>query len=130
MANNLTTEKKVQAISMLAEDSSIRAVERITGIHRDTIMRLASASAKACAKIHDEKMRGLSCKHVEVDEIWGFIGKKKRTPRSSVTQYRHWATLGLSLRLIATANYPLVFGRQTGRLSRRHVHWRLGFPSH
>jgi hypothetical protein len=29
MANNLTTEKKTLAISMLAEDSSIRAIERI-----------------------------------------------------------------------------------------------------
>lgn len=40
MANNLESEKKVLAISMLAEGSSIRAIERITGVHRDTIMRL------------------------------------------------------------------------------------------
>jgi IS1 family transposase len=31
----------------------------------------------ACAKIQDEKMRGLNCTHVEVDEIWGFIGAKR-----------------------------------------------------
>ena len=78
MANNLTTEKKVQAISMLCEDASIRAVERITSVHRDTIMRLGVRVGEACAKIHDEKMRGLSCQNVEVDEIWGFIGKKQR----------------------------------------------------
>lgn len=40
MANNLNTEKKGMAIALLAEGTSIRAVERITGIHRDTIMRL------------------------------------------------------------------------------------------
>src|ERR1022692_706379 len=78
MANNLPTEKKVLAVSMLAEDSSIRAIERITGVHRDTIMRLGVRVGEACAKIHDEKMRGLSCKNIEVDEIWGFIGKKQR----------------------------------------------------
>ena len=40
MANKLTTEKKVAVISMLAEGISIRAIERITGVNRNTIMRL------------------------------------------------------------------------------------------
>jgi hypothetical protein len=40
MANNLPTEKKTMAIAMLCEGSSIRAIERVTGVHRDTIMRL------------------------------------------------------------------------------------------
>ena len=78
MANELKTEKKVLAISMLAEGSSIRAIERITGIHRDTIMRLGVRVGEGCAKIQDEKMRGLSCKQVECDEIWGFIGAKRK----------------------------------------------------
>jgi transposase-like protein len=43
MANNLETEKKVLAVSMLAEGNSIRSIERITGVHRDTIMRLPLA---------------------------------------------------------------------------------------
>jgi IS1 family transposase len=78
MANNLTSEIKTQAVSMLAEDSSIRAIERITGVHRDTIMRLGVRVGEACAKIHDEKMRDLTCHNVEIDEIWGFIGKKQK----------------------------------------------------
>ncbi|MGA2544464.1 MAG: hypothetical protein ABSG78_23185 [Verrucomicrobiota bacterium] len=78
MANNLSTENKTQIISMLAEDSSIRAIERITGVHRDTVMRLGVRVGEACAKIHDEKMRGLSCKNIELDEAWGFIAKKQR----------------------------------------------------
>ena len=45
MANNLPTEKKVLAISMLAEGNSIRSIERMTGVHRDTIMRLPWAEA-------------------------------------------------------------------------------------
>jgi IS1 family transposase len=78
MANNLPPEKKILAISMLAEGSSIRSIERVTGIHRDTVMRLALRVGKGCAAIHDEKMRGLRCKLFEVDEIWGFVGKKKK----------------------------------------------------
>ena len=78
MANELKSEQKVQAVNLLCEGVSIRAVERITGIHRDTIMRLGVRVGTACAKIQDEKMRGLNCAQIEVDEIWGFIGAKRK----------------------------------------------------
>jgi IS1 family transposase len=78
MANVLDTKKQVAIISALAEGSSIRSIERITGIHRDTIMRLGVRVGKGCANVLDQKMRGLSCQHLQLDEIWGFIGKKER----------------------------------------------------
>ena len=78
MANNLPTEKKAMAVSMLAEGNSIRSIERITGIHRDTVMRLGVRVGEACTKIQDEKMRNLGCRQIEVDEIWGFVGSKKK----------------------------------------------------
>jgi hypothetical protein len=64
MANNLPTEKQVAIISALAEGSSIRSIERITGVHRDTIVRLGVRVGKGCASLLDEKMRGLSCQHI------------------------------------------------------------------
>lgn len=78
MSNHLPTEKKLTAISALAEGSSIRSVERMTGIHRDTIMRLGCRVGDSCATIMNERMRNLKCQNVEVDEIWGFIGKKQK----------------------------------------------------
>lgn len=78
MANNLPTEKKVLVASMLAEGSSIRGIERVTGINRNTIMSLGVRIGAACERIHDEKMINLNCRRLEVDEIWGFIGKKRR----------------------------------------------------
>ena len=78
MANILKTEKKVAVISMLAEGASIRAVERITGVNQNTIMSLSRRVGDACAKIMDEKMRGLNCRNLEIDEIWGFIGAKRK----------------------------------------------------
>jgi hypothetical protein len=78
MANNLPEDKKVMAVSMLAEGNSIRSIERMTGIHRDTVMRLGVRVGEACAKIQNEKMRNLGCKQIEVDEIWGFVGSKKK----------------------------------------------------
>jgi IS1 family transposase len=78
MANVLNTDKQIAVISALAEGSSIRSIERITGVHRDTIMRLGVKVGKGCAALMDAKMRDLPCRYLEFDEIWGFIGKKDK----------------------------------------------------
>jgi IS1 family transposase len=74
----LTTEKQALAVSLLCEGNSIRSTERATGIHRDTIMRLGVRVGEACRDLLDQSMRELPCKKIEVDEIWGFVGKKQR----------------------------------------------------
>jgi len=81
MANVLDSKKQVAIVSALAEGSSIRSIERITGVHRDTIMRLGVRVGKGCANVLDHKMRSLSCQHLQFDEIWGFIGKKDKHVR-------------------------------------------------
>lgn len=78
MSYNLEMGKKVHAVSLLAEGVSIRSIERITGVHRDTIMRLGVRVGQACVAIHDARMRGVNCRRIECDEIWGFIGKKQK----------------------------------------------------
>jgi hypothetical protein len=78
MANVLNPDKQIAVIGALAEGSSIRSIERITGVHRDTIMRLGVKVGQGCATLLDAKMRDLSCHHLQFDEIWGFIGKKQR----------------------------------------------------
>src|ERR1700722_13135637 len=95
MANNLETEKKVLAISMLAEGTSIRSVERITGVHRDTIMRLGVRIGEGCAKIQDNKFRGLNCSQIECDEIWGFVGAKRKNAARVGAYGDVWTFIGL-----------------------------------
>jgi IS1 family transposase len=81
MANVLNTDKQIAVIGALAEGSSIRSIERITGVHRDTIMRLGVKVGQDCAKMMDTAMRDLPCNRLEMDEIWGFVGKKDRNVR-------------------------------------------------
>jgi IS1 family transposase len=76
--NVLPEEKQLAIIAALAEGMSIRSAERITGVHRDTIMRLGVRVGTACEKMLDQSMRKLHCERIQVDEIWGFIGKKKK----------------------------------------------------
>jgi IS1 family transposase len=78
MANILSTDKQNTVIGLLAEGSGIRSIERVTGVHRDTIMRLGVRVGKGCQTLLNRKMRDLPCKQLQFDEIWGFIGKKER----------------------------------------------------
>lgn len=84
--NALPLQMKVQIISALAEGNAIRAIERMTGVHRDSIMRLGVRIGEGCAKVMDRVMRNIDCPLIQMDEIWGFVGKKQRnaTPQDRV----------------------------------------------
>jgi hypothetical protein len=75
--NRVPLARRVQIINCLVEGNSIRSTERMTGTHRDTIMRLLVEVGDGCAKLMDEQMRELPCRRVQVDEIWAYVGKKQ-----------------------------------------------------
>lgn len=76
--NILPLEKQVAVIQLLCEGMSIRAVSRSTGVHRDTIGRLLMTVGRGCEALHNTMMFGLDVPQIEIDELWGFIGKKQR----------------------------------------------------
>ena len=104
MANVLNTDKQIAIISQLAEGSSIRSIERITGVHRDTIMRLGVRVGQGCTSLMDAQMRNLPCRRLELDEIWGFIGKKDRQLRrgdpSEVGSVWTWCAIDADTKLV------------------------------
>lgn len=65
------------AIQLLVEGNSIRSTERITGVHRDTIMKLLTQAGTRCAEVMADKVRNITVSEVQADEIWGFVGKKE-----------------------------------------------------
>ena len=83
--NILPFDRQVQAIAALTEGCSIRATERLTDIHRDTIMRFGVRVGEGCADLHDRMMRGLQVPILEFDEVWGYVGKKQRRTGLSET---------------------------------------------
>ncbi|GMV51631.1 MAG: hypothetical protein AMXMBFR67_31740 [Nitrospira sp.] len=79
--NKLSTKERVQIIAALVEGNSIRATCRMTGAAKGTVLKLLVDLGKACAKYQDEKLRGLSCKQIQCDEIWSFCyAKEKNVP--------------------------------------------------
>ena len=76
--NKLTKEKRMQVIAALVEGSSINSTVRMTGVTKQTILRLIEDLGKACAKYQDEKLRNLSCKRIQADEVWSFCHAKDK----------------------------------------------------
>src|SRR6267378_3917617 len=76
--NGLSRDQQIQVIACLTEGMSIRSTERITGVHRDTIMRLGARVGRGCAELHDRMMVGLRVGRIELDELWAYVCKKQR----------------------------------------------------
>jgi transposase-like protein/IS1 family transposase len=73
-------DKALLAVQLLLEGNSIRSTERISGLDKNTIMRvlvLVLAGAK-CEKVSEKMIRNVPVKEVQADEIWSFIGKKEK----------------------------------------------------
>ncbi len=73
--------KALQAIKCLLEGCSIRSTERLTGIHRDTILNLLVLAGEKCAKVLDITMRNIKSDFIQSDEIWCFVQKKQKRCR-------------------------------------------------
>lgn len=74
----LTIDRQVDVIAHIISGTSIRKTEELTGVHRDTIMRLCLKVGTGCAQIHDVFFSRLAVHRLELDEAWSFVGKKQR----------------------------------------------------
>jgi len=72
--NHQSKDKQIVVTAALTECKSIRSLERMTGIHGDTIMRLGSRVGQGGGRLLNEKCATSIAKRIELDEIWGFIG--------------------------------------------------------
>ncbi len=66
MANILKAEKRAAVISALVEGNSVNATVRMTGVAKNTILKLIVELGTACAAYQDEHLRNLPCKRVQV----------------------------------------------------------------
>jgi IS1 family transposase len=106
MANVLPREKQIAVIAALCEGVSIRATERLTGVNRETVMKLGARVGEGCAKVHNRLMRDLNVARLEFDEIWQFVGKKRKAvkpgdPATVGDQYTFVALGGTSKAIVS-----------------------------
>jgi IS1 family transposase len=77
--NKLPTEKRAQALQMMAEGISLRAMTRLTGISRTTLIKLLEDAGQAFSEYMDKALVNLPCKRLQVDEAWAFSYCKQKT---------------------------------------------------
>jgi IS1 family transposase len=79
--NKLPSEKRAQALQMMAEGVSLRATTRMTGISRTTLLKLLEDAGQAFSEYQDRVLVNLPCKRIQVDETWAFCyAKQKNVP--------------------------------------------------
>ncbi len=74
-------DRAVMCLRLLLEGNSIRSTERLTGTHRDTIMDLIVLVGERCQRFMKHAIKDVPVEDVQADEIWGFVGCKRRTQK-------------------------------------------------
>ncbi|MCI0334188.1 MAG: IS1 family transposase [Planctomycetes bacterium] len=74
----ISVKDAVNALGMLLEGLSIRATERLTGLHRDTLDDLILTVGENCQRLLDAMIQNVAVEDVQLDEIWSFVGCKEK----------------------------------------------------
>ena len=107
-------DKALLAVQLLLEGNSIRSTERITGLDRNTIMKVLVLAGEKCNKVMGRLIVNVPVKDVQCDEIWGFIRKKEghKTTEEVATD----ATIGDAYAFVAIErNTKLILNFALGR---------------
>jgi transposase-like protein/IS1 family transposase len=84
----LPFDRAVFCLRLLLEGTSIRSVERLTGVHRDTILSVLVNAGERCQSFLEETVRDVPVEDVQADEIWAFVGCKEKTrERNNYAEY-------------------------------------------
>ena len=76
--NRLQKSRSAQVIRCLIEGRSIQATVRMTGVSKNTIVKLLADLADACVGYHDANVRNLKVRRLQSDEIWNFAWAKAK----------------------------------------------------
>ncbi len=76
--NKLPSAKRAEILGMMVEGVSLRAISRLTGASKNTIVKLLEDAGEAFSEYQDKHLRNLPCRRVQVDEVWCFVHCKQR----------------------------------------------------
>ena len=111
----LKDRRGLRAIRMLTEGCSIRSVERLTEIRRDTIIALLLIAGQRCEKLMDS-LHDIPVTDVQADECWNFIycKEKNKGPEQAdndeIGDCYNWVAMDRPTKLVLA----FVCGRRTG----------------
>src|SRR5437588_1994246 len=74
----ISLDRAEMCLKLLLEGMSIRSVQRVTGLHQETILNLIVLTGERCEKLFETCIKGIAVKDVEADELWQFVQCKNR----------------------------------------------------
>src|ERR1035437_523405 len=78
-------KQSVQVVHLLCESMGIRAIERITGLNRRTVLNILETAGQKAAAFLDAKVRNVNAEFVQADEIHSIVySKQQNTPAHDV----------------------------------------------
>lgn len=87
----ISKEKQALVLAALCEGAPIEAVARMFKTGTNTIARVIRETGEAFANYMDANLRDLSCKRIELDEQWQYVGAHgKRIPKGEKTRGDFW----------------------------------------
>ena len=75
----LDMKQATMALSLMLEGMSIRSIQRLTGLSRDTLCDLVVLVGENCQRFLAETVKGVEVNDLQLDEIWSFVGCKEKT---------------------------------------------------
>lgn len=78
-AMTVPVEKALLVLQLLCEGNGIRSIQRITGCHQATILKLLVEVGGGCEQLLAETVRDVIVQDVQADEVWGYIRCKQAT---------------------------------------------------
>jgi IS1 family transposase len=88
----------------------------MTGAAKNTVVKLLVDMGTACATFHDFHVRNLKVRRLQCDEIWSFVGAKKKNATQEQKYYGWgdvWTWIGIDADTKLVVSY-LVGGRDAG----------------
>lgn len=119
--NCLDSQTRARIVACLIEGCSIRATVRMTGASKNTVVKLLADLGCACAEYHNKHVRNLRVRRLQCDEIWSFIGCKRKnaSPEQKSEGWGDiWTWIGIDADTKLVLGY-LIGGRDAG--------WALDF---
>ena len=84
----IAPERAAQVLAMMLEGMSIRAISRLTGVDKNTILSLLETAGERCSKIWDAYITGIRTQFVQADEIWTYVGcHQRRLPKDAPAEW-------------------------------------------
>lgn len=79
--NRLSVADRARILGMLVEGNSLRATSRLADVSINTVTKLLVDLGSACAEYHYKNVRNVRVRRLQCDEIWAFVGAKRKNVR-------------------------------------------------